>query len=50
MGLFEFAHGGTLFLDEVGGMPLSTQSKLPRVLQNQEITRLGSVTPRKIDV
>jgi DNA-binding NtrC family response regulator len=50
MGLFEFAHGGTLFLDEVGDMPLGTQAKLLRALQNQEITRVGSVTPRKVDV
>ena len=50
MGLVEFAHGGTLFLDEIGDMPLTTQAKLLRVLQNQEITRVGSVTPRKIDV
>ena len=50
MGLVEFAHGGTLFLDEIGDMPLSTQAKLLRVLQNQEVTRVGSVTPRKVDV
>jgi DNA-binding NtrC family response regulator len=50
MGLMEFAHGGTLFLDEIGDMPLTTQAKLLRVLQNQEITRVGAVTPRKIDV
>jgi DNA-binding NtrC family response regulator len=50
MGLFEFANGGTIFLDEIGDMPLTTQAKLLRVLQNQEITRVGSVTPRKIDV
>jgi len=50
MGLFEFAHGGTLFLDEIGDMPLSTQAKLLRALQNQEVTRVGSVTPRKVDV
>jgi DNA-binding NtrC family response regulator len=50
MGLIEFAHGGTLFLDEIGDMPLSTQSKLLRALQNQEVTRVGSVTPRKVDV
>ena len=50
MGLFEFASGGTIFLDEIGDMPLTTQAKLLRVLQNQEITRVGSVTPRQIDV
>jgi DNA-binding NtrC family response regulator len=50
MGLFEFAHGGTLFLDEIGDMPLTTQAKLLRALQNQEVTRVGSVTPRKVDV
>lgn len=50
MGLIEFAHGGTLFLDEIGDMPLATQAKLLRALQNQEVTRVGSVTPRKVDV
>ena len=50
MGLMEFAHGGTLFLDEIGDMPLSTQAKLLRALQSQEVTRVGSVTPRKVDV
>lgn len=50
MGLFEHANGGTLFLDEIGDMPLSTQAKLLRVLQNQEVQRVGSLTPQKIDV
>jgi len=50
MGLVEFAHGGTLFLDEIGDMPLTTQAKLLRVLQNQEVMRVGSVTARKVDV
>ncbi|HEY6343358.1 MAG TPA: sigma-54 dependent transcriptional regulator, partial [Bryobacteraceae bacterium] len=50
MGLFEHAHGGTLFLDEIGDMPLSTQAKLLRVLQNQEVQRVGSLTARKVDV
>jgi DNA-binding NtrC family response regulator len=50
MGLFEYAHGGTLFLDEIGDMPLATQAKLLRVLQNQEVQRVGSLTPRKVDV
>jgi DNA-binding NtrC family response regulator len=50
MGLIEYAHGGTLFLDEIGDMPQATQAKLLRTLQNQEVTRVGSVTPRKVDV
>ncbi len=50
MGLFEYAHGGTLFLDEIGDMPLATQAKLLRVLQNQEVQRVGSLTARKVDV
>ena len=49
-GLVEHAHGGTLFLDEIGDMPLSTQAKLLRVLQNQEVLRVGSLTPRKVNV
>lgn len=49
-GKFEEASGGTLFLDEIGAMPLGLQSRLLRVLQEQEITRLGENTPRKIDV
>src|SRR5271166_3846659 len=48
-GLFEHAHGGTLFLDEIGDMPLSTQAKLLRVLQNQEVLRVGSLSARKVD-
>jgi DNA-binding NtrC family response regulator len=49
-GLFEHAHGGTLFLDEIGDMPLGTQAKLLRVLQNQEVLRVGTLNPRKVDV
>jgi DNA-binding NtrC family response regulator len=49
-GPFEHAHGGTLFLDEIGDMPLATQAKLLRVLQNQEVQRVGSLTARKVDV
>ncbi|HEY7389108.1 MAG TPA: sigma-54 dependent transcriptional regulator [Bryobacteraceae bacterium] len=49
-GMFEHAHCGTLFLDEIGDMPLGTQAKLLRALQNQEIQRVGSLTPRKVDV
>lgn len=50
MGLFEAADGGTLFLDEVGELPIDTQAKLLRAIEYGEITRLGSVTPRRVDV
>jgi len=50
IGLFEYANGGTLLLDEIGEMPLTTQAKLLRVLQSQEIQRVGSPAVRKIDV
>ena len=50
VGLFEYAHGGTVFLDEIGEMPLIMQAKLLRVLQNQEIQRVGSPAIRKVDV
>lgn len=49
-GRFEYAHHGTLFLDEVGDMPLETQVKLLRVLEDGEITRVGSNEPIKVDV
>jgi DNA-binding NtrC family response regulator len=49
-GLMETAAGGTLFLDEVGELPLATQAKLLRVLETREVTRLGSVRPRRIDL
>lgn len=50
IGLFEHADGGTLLLDEIGDMPLATQAKLLRVLQNQEIQRVGSPAIRKVNV
>jgi two-component system response regulator HydG len=50
VGKFEYAHGGTMFLDEVGDMPMATQIKLLRVLENGEITRVGSNTPIKVNV
>jgi DNA-binding NtrC family response regulator len=49
-GLFEHADGGTLFLDEIGDMPLASQAKLLRVLQNQEVQRVGALSARKVDV
>lgn len=49
-GRFEHANGGTLFLDEVGDMPLPLQAKLLRVLENNEITRIGSNDPLKVNV
>jgi two-component system response regulator HydG len=49
-GKFEFAHDGTLFLDEVGEMPIPTQIKLLRVLEDREVTRIGANKPRKVDV
>jgi two-component system response regulator HydG len=49
-GRFEHADGGTLFLDEVGDMPMATQIKLLRVIENREIVRVGSNEPRRVDV
>ena len=49
-GRFEFSDRGTLFLDEVGDIPMETQVKLLRVLEDGEITRVGSNKPIKVDV
>ena len=49
-GYFEEVNGGTIFLDEIGEMPLSTQVKLLRVLENKEIIHVGSSKIQKIDV
>ncbi|ERM18002.1 sigma-54-dependent Fis family transcriptional regulator [Brevibacillus laterosporus] len=48
-GKFELAHRGTLFLDEIGDLPLSTQVKILRVLQEKEIERIGSVSSVFVD-
>ncbi len=48
-GLFEVAHGGTIFLDEVGNIPLETQAKLLRVIQEKEFMRLGGVETLRSD-
>jgi formate hydrogenlyase transcriptional activator len=50
IGRFELADKGTLFMDEVGELPLDTQVKLLRVLQEQEFERVGSTKPMRVDV
>ncbi len=49
-GQFELANGGTIFLDEIGDMSLSTQAKVLRTLQEQEIQRVGGTKTIKVDV
>ena len=50
IGKFELAHGGTIFLDEIGDMPLATQAKLLRVLQEKEFERVGGNQTIRVDV
>jgi two-component system nitrogen regulation response regulator NtrX len=50
IGVFELAHGGTLYLDEIGDMPLETQGKIVRVLQEQVFSRVGGNTRVEVDV
>ncbi len=50
IGKFEQADGGTIFLDEIGDMHLTTQSKILRVLQDQEFNRVGGTKSIKVDV
>jgi len=49
-GRFEIASGGTLFLDEIGNIPLELQAKLLSVIQNKQVTRVGSNKPLDIDI
>ncbi|MBK8253138.1 MAG: sigma 54-interacting transcriptional regulator [Polyangiaceae bacterium] len=48
-GLLEAANGGTVLLDEIGDLPLSAQAKLLRAVETMEVTRLGSVRPKKLN-
>ena len=49
-GKFELANGGTILLDEIADMPLLTQVKLLKILQDREVWRIGATSPTKIDV
>src|SRR5690606_32406034 len=49
-GRFEAATGGTLFLDEIGNISLAQQARLLTVLQNRQVTRLGSNVPAPVDI
>ncbi len=49
-GAFEAANRGTIFIDEIGELPLDLQPRLLRVLEKQEVRRVGNLTPRSVDV
>jgi transcriptional regulator with PAS, ATPase and Fis domain len=50
LGHFQHAHRGTLLLDEISEIPISTQAKLLRAIEEQEVLRVGRSTPEKVDV
>ena len=50
LGKFELAHGGTLFMDEIGNMPIGSQAKFLRVLQDRKLNRVGGVKPVDVDI
>ena len=50
VGKLEMAHGGTVFLDEIGEIPIETQSKLLRFLQEKQFERIGGVATKRVDV
>lgn len=50
IGKFEAANGGTIFLDEIGDMAMATQAKVLRAIQEREIERVGSHSPRRVDI
>ena len=49
-GFFEAANGGTIFLDEIGDIPMNTQTRILRALEQKEVTRIGETKARKVDV
>ena len=49
IGKLEYVRGGTVFIDEIGDMPLNTQAKLLRVLDEKEIVKIGAMQPRRVD-
>ena len=50
IGKFELAHGGTLFMDEIGNMPVGSQAKFLRVLQDRKLNRVGGTKPVDVDI
>jgi len=50
IGVFEAAHGGTILLDEIGDIPMNTQTRILRALEQREIIRVGETEARKVDI